>query len=81
MSLAVRLLHCGIIGVLVRYEERGLDVTAIGILAVSVEDIFVQLDVVVIDCIIECDGDHLGNILGWEVSRDSSAILGTETVR
>lgn len=81
VSLAVRLLHGWVIGILVRDEEGGLDVTAVGILSVSVKDVFVQLDVVVVDGIIEGDGDHLGNVLGWEVPRNRSAILWTEAVR
>lgn len=81
MSLAVRLLHGRVVGVLVRDEEAGLDVAAIGILSVSVEDVLVQLNVVVVDGIIECDCDHLGNIFGWEVSRDRCAVLGAEAVR
>lgn len=81
VPLAVRLLHGGVVGVLVRNEEGGLDVTAVGILSVSVKDVLVQLDVVVVDGIIECDGDHLGNVFGWQVPRDRSAVLGAETVR
>lgn len=81
MALAVCLLNSGVVGVLVRHEEGGFDVTAVGVLAISVEDILVQLDVVIVNSIIESDGNHLGNVLRWEVSRDCSAVLGAETVR
>jgi len=81
VALAVCLLHSGVVGVLVRHEEGGFDVTAIGVLAISVEDILVQLDVVIVNCIIESDGNHLRYVLRWEVSGDRSAVLGAETVR
>lgn len=81
MALAMCLLHSGVVGVLVRYEEGGFDVAAVGVFAVSVEDVLVQLDVIIVNGIIESDGDHLGNILRWEVSRDRRAVLGAETVR
>jgi hypothetical protein len=73
-------LHGGVVGVLVRDEERGLDVAAVGIFAISVEDILIELNVIVVDGIIECDGDHLRDVLGWKISRDRSAILRAETV-
>lgn len=81
MSLSVRFLHGGVVGILVWDEEGGLDVTAVGIFAISVEDVLIQLNVIVVDGIIECDGDHLRDVLCWKISRDSSAILGAETVR
>jgi len=81
VALAVCLLHSGVVGVLVRHEEGGFDVTAVGVLAISVEDILVQLDVVIVNGIIESDGNHLGNVLRWEVSGDRSSVLGAETIR
>lgn len=47
-----------------RYEEGRLDVTTIWILAFAIENFLVQLDVVVVDGIIECDSDHHRYILG-----------------
>lgn len=65
MTLAVCLLYGGIISIFVGHEERGFDVTAVGVLALSVEDLLVELDVVVVDGVIEGDGDHLGNVFRW----------------
>jgi hypothetical protein len=81
VPLAVGFLHCRIVGVLVRHEESSLDVTAVRIFAISVEDVLIKLNVIVVDGVIECDGDHLWDILGWKISGDQSAVLGTETVR
>jgi hypothetical protein len=81
VSLSVRFLHGGIIGIFVRDEEGGLDVTTVGIFAISVEDVLIQLHVIVVDGVIERDGDHLRDVLCWKISRDRSAILGAETVR
>lgn len=80
MPLAVRLLNGGIVGVLVRDEERGLDVAAVGVLALPAEHLLVQLDVVVVDGVIEGDGDHLGYVLGRQVAGDGRTVLGAETV-
>lgn len=63
VSFPVSFLNSGIVSVLVRYEEGGLDVAAIGVLPLSVEDLFVELDIVVVDGIIEGDGDHLRDVL------------------
>jgi len=70
-------------------EETGLNVTAIRIDSLLVKDLPVEVNVVVVDGVIEGDGDHLGDVLAVgssgsnlaEVSRDLSTVLGTETVR
>jgi hypothetical protein len=81
VTLAVRLLYRRVVGVLVRDEKAGLDVAAVGILSVAIKYVLVQLDIIVVDGIIECDSDHLGNVFGWKVPRDRSTVLGTEAVR
>jgi hypothetical protein len=80
VSLSVSLLYGGVVGVLVRDEESGLNVTAVRILPLAVEDLLVEGDIVVVDGIIEGDGDHLGNVLGGEVTGDPCAVLATETI-
>lgn len=80
MALSVHLLHGGVVGVLVGDEEGGLDVTAIGVLSFAIEDLFVKSDIVVVDCVIEGDGDHLRNVFRRQIARDGGAILRAETV-
>lgn len=67
VSLAVELADGRVVGVLVRYEESGLNITAIGVSAAR-EDEIVQVDVVVIDGIVKSDHNHLGNILRVDIS-------------
>lgn len=64
VSFAMRFLHSGIIAVFVRDEESCLNVAPIGVLAFSIKDIFVQLNVVVVNGIVESNGDHHRNIFG-----------------
>lgn len=64
VTFAVSFLNSGVVGIFVRNEVGCFDVTTIRILALSVEHFFVEFDVVVIDGIIEGDGDHL-----WYVFR------------
>lgn len=51
---------------LVRYEERGFDVTAVSVFAAFVEDFVERLLVTDIDCIVERQDDHLRNFL-WNI--------------
>lgn len=80
VALSVHLLDCGIVGVLVRHEEGCLDITAVWIFALAIEDIFVEADVVVVDGVIEGDCDHLRYILGWEVAGYRGTVLRAEAV-
>lgn len=80
VSLAVGLLDRGVVGILVRYEEGGFDVAAVGVLAFATEHLFVEFDVVVVDGIIEGDGDHLGYVSGRQVSGNGGAIFRAEAV-
>lgn len=81
MSFPVGLLHGRIVGVLVRDEERGLDVATVGILSLAVEDLFVERYVVVVDGVVEGDGDHLGHVLVRQVAGYGRTVFRTEAVR
>jgi hypothetical protein len=59
---------------------RGFNVASVWVLSLPVEDLFVQVDVVVVDGIIEGDGDHHGNIFGWQVPGNRCAVLRAEAV-
>jgi hypothetical protein len=84
----VHVLNGRVVAVLVRDKEGGLDVTAVGVLALLVEDLLVQVNVVVVDGVVKGDGDHLGNVLtvraggsnSAKASGDLGSILGTEAV-
>lgn len=64
VSLSVSFMYGRVVAVLVRDEVSSFDVAAVGVFAFSVKDFFVELDVVVVDGIVEGDGDHLGHVLG-----------------
>ena len=89
VTQAVHVLNSRVVAVLVRDKEGGLDVATVGVLALLVEDLLVQVNVVVVDGVVKGDGDHLGNVLavraggsnGAKASGDLGSILGTEAVR
>lgn len=62
------------------HEEGAANLAAVGIVAAPVEDFFVQVYVVHVDGSIEGDGDHLGDVGGFQVSGDSGTVGGAETV-
>lgn len=62
-------------------EEGRFDIATVGVLALAAENLLVQLDVVVVDGVVERDGDHLGHVFGRQVSGDGGAVLGAEAVR
>jgi hypothetical protein len=69
----------------VRNKESGFDVAVVGVLSSSVEDLLVQVDVVVVDCVVEGDGDHLRNVVaffigGTKISRYFSPVFGAEAI-
>ena len=81
----VHLLDCRVVGVLVGHEERGLDVAAVGVPPLLVEDLPVQVNVVVVDGVVKGDGDHLRDpvaplVLGAQVAGHLRAALGAEAV-
>lgn len=74
MALPMHLLHRGIVGVLVRNEERSFNRAAIWIIAALFENLFVNIDIVVVDGIIECDHDHLWHLCWLQFARDLCAV-------
>ena len=80
VAFPVHLLHGRVVGVLVGDEVGGFDVAPVGVLALAVEHLLVQLNVVVIDGVVEGDRDHHGHILGRQVSRDRGAVFRAEAV-
>lgn len=80
MTASVQVLHGGVVGVFVRDEEGTADLTAVGVGAQSVEDLFVEVDVVDVDGAVECKRDHLWDVHGFQVAGDASTVGGAETV-
>ena len=80
MSLPVQLLDRRVVGVLVRGIEGALDLAAVGILPLSTEDGPIEINVVTVDGPVEGDCDHLGNLCGVDVARDSSPVGRAEAV-
>ena len=69
-----------------RDEEGGLNVTAVGVPSLPVEDLVVKVNVVVVDGVIEGDRDHLWDsvtsvVVGAKISGNFGTVLGTEAVR
>ena len=54
-------LNCGVVGVLVGYKECSFDVTSVGVFPFSIEDLIVKVNIVDVDSIVKCYGDHLGH--------------------
>lgn len=80
VSFPVSFLYRRIVGVLVRHEERGFDVTPVGIPSFSIEYFLVQFDVVVVDGIVKGDRNHLRDFFGRQVVWYSGTVFGAETV-
>lgn len=80
VSLAVGFLDSGIVAVLVWDEEGGLDVAAVWVLALAIKHFLVEFDVVVVDGIIEGDGDHLRDVLGGQVPGNCGTIFRAEAI-
>ena len=81
----VHVLDGGVVGVVVGHEEGALDVTTVGVSALLVEDLGVEVDVSDVDRVVEGECDHLGDqgapvVLGAEVPGDLGAVLGAEAV-
>lgn len=80
MSATIQVLNSRIVGVFVRYEESTLDAATVWILAITIEDIFIQIDVVNVDGSVEGQCDHL-RYLGWlNVARNTGTIGRTEAI-
>jgi len=80
VAATVPILHRRVVGVLVRHEEGALDGAAVGVLALAVEDVLVQVDVVHVDGAVEGDGDHLGHLLGLDAAGDAGSVRRAEAV-
>lgn len=80
VTLSVGLLDGRVVAVLVRDEVGGFDVASVGVLALSVEHLLVQFDVVVVDGIVESDSDHHGHVFGGQTSGNGGAILRAEAI-
>lgn len=81
VTFTVDFLDGGIVGIFVRNKESGLDVAAVRILALSVEHILVQFDVVVVDGVVEGDHDHLRHLFRFQFAWNFGSRFGTETIR
>lgn len=66
-------LHSGI-------THRGFNVASIRVLAFAVENFFVKVDVVVVNGVIEGDGDHHGDVLCWQVTGNGGSVFRAEAV-
>lgn len=80
VTFAVQVLDGRVVGVLVVHEEGGSDLAAVGVLALAVEEVLVQVDVVDVDGTVEGERDHLGHLAGLNVAGDASAISRAEAV-
>ena len=80
VTFPMHLLDGRVIGIFMRNEESCLDVAPVGILTFTIEYIFVQFDVVVVDGVVESDGDHLGYVFGRQVVRRARTVFRAETV-
>lgn len=74
VAFAVQVLNGGIVAVFVRDEERTLDGAAVGILALTIENIFVQINVVYVNRTVERNGNHLRYLLWFDVSRNTGSV-------
>lgn len=61
--------------------HRGLDVASVRILSFSIENLLIQVDVIVVDGIVECDGDHLWHIFRWQITGNGCAVFRTKAIR
>lgn len=80
VTATVEVLHGRVVGVLVRHEEGSADLAAVGVLALTVEDVLVQVDVVDVDGAVEGDGDHLRHLRRLNVAGNARSISRAEAV-
>lgn len=80
MAPPVQFLYSRVVGVLMRHEEGALDLAPVRVVSSFPEDSVVDVDVVVVDGIVEGDGDHLGNCVGLQLPGDLGSVWGAETV-
>lgn len=63
-----------------RYKECALDLASVWILTLTVENLFIQIDVVDVHCTIECQCDHLWHLCWLNVSRNAGSVGRAKTV-
>ena len=78
MAQSVHVTHGRVVGVLMGDVEGSLDVATVWILSLLVEDLGVEVNVVVVDGVVEGDGDHLRNSITRSTIRtETPGNLGT----
>lgn len=80
VTATVEVLNGRVVGVSVGHEESSFDLAAVGVLAGTAEDFFVQFDVVTIDGTVEGEGDHLGNVSGFQFTGDLGTVRRAEAI-
>lgn len=80
VSFSVGFRNSRVVGVFVGNEVSRPDIATVGVFTFSVKDFFVEFNVVVVDGVIEGDGDHLGDVSGGQVAGNYCAVFGTEAV-
>lgn len=80
MSFPVKILNSGVVGIFVVDEEGSANLAAVRVLPVSIEDFFVEVDVVDVDGSVEAECDHLGNLVGLDLAGDPGSVSGAEAV-
>ena len=80
MPATMQILNSRIIWVFVRYKECSLDAATVWILTLTIENVFIQIDVVNIDGTVECQCDHLWHLTWFNVAWNTSSIGWTETI-
>ena len=69
MPVGVQVLHLGVVRPLVGHVEGGLDGAAVGV-EPPAKEIFVELLVQVVDCIVKGEKDKLRDLVGGEAAGD-----------
>jgi hypothetical protein len=78
VAQSVHVTHRRVVGVLMRDVESSLDVATVGILPLLIEDLGIEVNVVVVDGVVEGDGDHLRNsVAGTTIGTETTGNLGT----
>lgn len=74
VSFPVQFLYGGVVGVLVGDEESTLGGATVGVVTAILEDSFVHDDVVVVDGVVESDGDHLRHRVRFQFAGNLGAV-------
>ena len=81
MALVIQLVYHGVVGVLVRDVEGGVDGAAVRVLLALREQLLrVEFPVPVVDGVVEGDDDHLGDVLRGQAPGHQGAVGGAEAV-